>query len=246
MAESSIILRGLSLLQKCLLMKYDVLSRDKHLDFIDINKQLLEYAITTNQKSSLATFYQYRTYINHSKDVTCPTTSELSESIFCIRNWYSSFIPHNIDFHAQFDSIEDIQIYTFELLNLWLEKASINIDKKLDPNAGEFIIDDKSDSATSSYDSDDELVDSTKDKFECSGTLKELRNKEWRDKIKGRRIKILTGKHAGEFARFLNWNGTSVNIRIKGQDKGISINIMKEVAILKRRRFRHNNIIKND
>lgn len=63
-------------------------------------------------------------------------------------------------------------------------------------------------------------------------TLKELRDDPiWKEKIKGRKIKILQGKHADSDACFLYWNGTVVNLQLCGTSIRICAGITKTVAV---------------
>jgi hypothetical protein len=90
--------------------------------------------------------------------------------------------------------------------------------------------DEKSLSATSSDSEEEETP------YEDTSTFKQYRENGKRELLKGRRVKILDGKHVGKIGRFSYWHGTVVHIRFKDDESTTGVPISRGFALLKRRR----------
>lgn len=79
---------------------------------------------------------------------------------------------------------------------------------------------------------DVDLLDKYEGAIVAKGTFSSLKETFWHNRIKGRVIIFIDGKHAGEAAIFRRWSGTVCVVQLKGME--IKMNLKRRIAILRK------------
>jgi hypothetical protein len=112
------------------------------------------------------------------------------------------------------------------------------------PNGNRSLLDEKSPSAKSNV-AEERALSATQPhpaispsqsepQFRASGTLAELREAGWRERLKGATVLLLDGKHAGVTGVFRSWSGTVAYIEFDHNHEKVGISIQRRVGVLKR------------
>lgn len=79
---------------------------------------------------------------------------------------------------------------------------------------------------------DNKRSSSAPNSIEVTGSLKELKIGEWREKIKKRTLYVNSGKHTGRIGRFCSWQGSRAWVRFEGDLEKTCLPLDHSVSIL--------------
>ena len=205
---------------------------DDVLDFTDAVRFLDVTTTSPTRRAALSVVLGYRHYVAHPGRQP-PSIQDLHDAVLTLSSWYNERIGMAKILLSPMSegelivSLLGIAISSIIKHDL-LGKAPLPI--KQQPAAVPVPV--QPPVVTNIGAVDDVSGDNLVADIEITGILRELRNTEWREKVKQRRIIILDGKHANKRAKFLYWSGTVAYIRFKGEKESTGVPIDRKVSIL--------------
>lgn len=169
---------------------------------------LLSIADTNFRKVALKTLLH-----NEPKnDYTC--ILNLLESLNCLSAWYVSVFPISSLLKGEGERILDILIAWFSR-RLRFQRNGAKEDFQSRGIMGIY------------------HEESSQIEIEMEGTLRDLKESEWREKIKKRKLRLNTGKHTDRIGLFRSWQGSRAWIRFDNDMEDTAIPLDQSVSILK-------------
>lgn len=163
------------------------------------------------KRFSLSVLINYRNYIAHpSKEP--PSITDLCDAVTIISSWYREIFCSSKPL-LSLDSEGELIVGLLMIAVKSVTKEDAPAPPRQVPSTP--------------------IVKQETDDIEVTSTLRNLRDTEWKDKIKQRKIFILDGKQANKYAKFLYWSGTVAYVRFKGDQVAFGIPIDRNVSVFK-------------